>query len=210
MREASYWIKSDRADPSVVPLADKHYNRQAIGSPQFVPPGRCVVLKTEKVDAFWVSSFPFAEFVRHAWAGAIMCSAFRNESKTLSSTLIAEAVAITGHFFSPPDLGMITFIDPVHVRHKRDLGRCYRKAGFTLAKCPDTSHVLLSERWPDGTRKTLKIGGGQEQGPFLIACAACNSRTKRGLLALQLLPEDWPEPVIPIEIQGNLFEVEAA
>ena len=38
-------LRSHRADPEVVPLADRHYNRQKIGSPQFAPPGRCLVLK---------------------------------------------------------------------------------------------------------------------------------------------------------------------
>lgn len=35
------WMRSHRADPEVVPLADRHYNRQKPGSPQFAPPGRC-------------------------------------------------------------------------------------------------------------------------------------------------------------------------
>jgi len=39
------WIRSHRADAEVVPLADRHYNRQKIGSPQFAPPGRCLVPK---------------------------------------------------------------------------------------------------------------------------------------------------------------------
>jgi len=39
------------------PLADRHYNRQKIGAPQFVPPGRCVVLLTEQATALWVTSW---------------------------------------------------------------------------------------------------------------------------------------------------------
>ena len=50
------WIRSHRADAEVVPLADRHYNRQKIGSPQFAPPGRCLVLKTAELDAFWITS----------------------------------------------------------------------------------------------------------------------------------------------------------
>ena len=38
------WSLSNRADPFARDIADRHYNRQKIGSPQFVPPGRCVVL----------------------------------------------------------------------------------------------------------------------------------------------------------------------
>ena len=125
------WVRSNRADPEVVPLADRHYNRQKIGSPQFAPPGRCIVLKTKEVDAFWITSWPFAEYVKHAWGGAWICSAFRNEGQHLSSELILEAVAATkAEYGEPPEQGMITFVDAKKTRHKRDPGRCYRKAGF--------------------------------------------------------------------------------
>jgi hypothetical protein len=125
------WHLSDRADPRVCPLADRHYNRQTIGSPQFVPPGRCVVLRTEPVEAFWITSWPFAEYVKHSWPGAWICSAFRNESEHLSSDLIREAVAATlAEFGAPPPLGMVTFVDASKTRRKRDPGRCFRRAGF--------------------------------------------------------------------------------
>ncbi len=126
------WILSHRADPLVVPLADRHYNRRKIGAPQFAPPGRCLVLRTEAVDAFWITSWPFAEYVKHAWAGAWVCSAFRNENPdNRSSELILQAVSATRAYFgdSPP-LGMITFVDASKVRRKRDPGRCYLRAGF--------------------------------------------------------------------------------
>jgi len=97
-----------------------------------VPPGRCLVLLTEDANAFWVTSWPFAEFVRHAWAGAWVCSAFRREDGApLASELIRQAVAATrwkyGH---APALGMVTFVDADKTRPKRDPGRCYRRAGF--------------------------------------------------------------------------------
>lgn len=83
-------------------------------------------------DAVWGTSWPFAEYVRHAWAGAWMNSLFRNESERLSSELIREAVAHTLAFFGdPPALGMVTFVDASRTRRKRDPGRCYRRAGFT-------------------------------------------------------------------------------
>ena len=128
------WLPSNRADPEVVPLADRHYNRQKIGSPQFAPPGRCVVLKHKTgpvVDAFWITSWPYAQYVKHAWAGAWVCSAFRNESPVLSSKLILAAVwASALHWLEVPELGMITFISTKHVKPKRDWGRCYLRAGF--------------------------------------------------------------------------------
>ncbi len=115
-------------------MADRHYNRQSVGSPQFVPPGRCLVLLTEHADALWVTSWPFAEFTKHAWAGAWVNSLFRNESPTLASDLIREAVARTrGKWPEVPALGMITFVDASKVKHKRDPGRCYLRAGFRHA-----------------------------------------------------------------------------
>ena len=157
------WIHSHRADADVVPLADRHYNRQKIGSPQFVPPGRCLVLKTAGLDAFWVTSWPLAEYVRHAWAGAWVCSAFRNEGDHLSSELIREAVACTIHKYgTAPNLGMVTFVNTKKTRKKRDPGRCFLRAGF----------------------KNCGV-------------------TKGGLIALQLLPEDMPNPERPMDANNR-------
>ena len=132
------WQLSDRFDPKSRVIADRHYNRQKIGSPQFVPPGRCLVLfaETDTGRAIWVTSWPFAEYVKHAWAGAWVCSAFRNEGAATASLLILDAVAATLAFFGPPPaLGMITFVDrkrvkPTIVRGEKTWGWTYRKSGF--------------------------------------------------------------------------------
>lgn len=102
-----------------------------------MPPGRCFVLRHED-DALWTTSYPYAQYVRHAWAGAWVNSLFRNESDRLSSDLIVEAVALTViHALQTenwenaiPELGMVSFVDAKKTRKKRDPGRCYRKAGF--------------------------------------------------------------------------------
>ena len=125
------WTLSHRADPRATRIADRHYNRQKVGTPQFVPPGRCLVLLTPEADAVWVTSWPFGEYVKHRWPGAWVCSAFRNESPHLSSDLIRDAVAATRwRYANTPDLGMVTFVDATKVRRKRDPGRCYLRAGF--------------------------------------------------------------------------------
>lgn len=126
----SPWTLSWRADPHARRIADRHYNRQSIGADQFVPPGSCLVLTTP--TAFWVTSWPLPEFVQHDWPGAWICSAFRNERREdLSSALITAAVAATRDKWPDvPALGMVTFVDPTKTRHKRDPGRCFRKAGF--------------------------------------------------------------------------------
>lgn len=129
------WYLSDRFDPRALPLADRHYNRQKVGSPQFVPPGRCLVLLTAEASALWVTSYPFAEFTRHAWAGALVNSLFRREPECehRASDLIRAAVAATRARWDPPALGMVTFVDRRKVRPKRDPGRCYLRAGFHYA-----------------------------------------------------------------------------
>ena len=124
------WLLSHRADPVARAIADRHYNRQKIGTPQFVPPGRCLVLVTDDASAFWITAYPFAEYVKHQWAGAWVCSAFRNEGSYLSSDLVRQAVAVSKWKWEPPSLGMVTFVNTEKVRHKRDPGRCYLKAGF--------------------------------------------------------------------------------
>lgn len=132
------WRLSHRADPLACTLADRHYSRQKVGSPQFMPPGSCVVFtaETESGRAVWGTSAPFAEYVRHAWAGAWMCSIFRNEGAGRASDLIRQAVAATRAFYGePPAHGMLTFIDrkkiaPTMTRGVKTWGRTYRLAGF--------------------------------------------------------------------------------
>lgn len=158
------WHLSFRADPVVRELADRHYSRRSIGSAQFVPPGKCVVLRTACRRAAWVTLSQVAEYVKHEWPLAWNNSLFRNEGAGLSSELIREACAASlAQWPVPPEQGMVTFIDPARVRRKRDPGRCYLRAGFR--------HV--------GT-------------------------TKSGLLALQLLPHEFPPACAAIGSQAAL------
>jgi hypothetical protein len=146
------WAISHRADPRALPLADRHYSRQKPGTPQFVPPGRCLVLLTENADALWVTSWPFPQYVKHRWPGAWVCSLFRNEGQLLASDLEREAVAATRWFYGePPDLGLVTFIKksevrPTMVRGEPVWGWTWLKAGFI----PDgeTRGGLLAFRMP--------------------------------------------------------------
>lgn len=100
-----------------------------------------MVLYTENGGgkAFWITSWPFAEFVKHAWAGAWVCSAFRNEGAGIASAMISEAVAATLAFYGEaPSLGMITFVDrrkviPTIVHGEKVFGWTFRKCGFVDA-----------------------------------------------------------------------------
>src|SRR5262249_12664656 len=131
------WCRSHRADPIARQLADRHYNRQKPGTPQFVPPGSCCVFVTFNQRAFWVTSAPIAKYVKHAWAGAWVCSAFRSENAGRASDLIRLAVAATRFHYKDkiPDLGMVTFLDrnkvkPIKSHGKLRWGYTWEQAGF--------------------------------------------------------------------------------
>jgi hypothetical protein len=133
----SPWRPSWRNDPAVRLLADDHYSRQNPGADGFVPPGKCLVLKTATCSvpgrpwAAWVTSWPKAEFVQHAWAGAWINQLFRREGGPyLASDLITWAVAHTrAHWPAVPKLGIVTFVDEEEIKGKEVPGWCYRRAG---------------------------------------------------------------------------------
>lgn len=131
------WRVSNRASKRGKALADRHYSRQKIGSPQFVKPGRCLVFVTDDSKALWVTSWPFPEFVKHAWAGAWECSLFRSEGDdVLASVLIRQAVSATRAIYGePPPLGFVSFIDPLKVepvvrQRLPSFGYSWMKAGW--------------------------------------------------------------------------------
>lgn len=128
------WNVSHRASKLAVEIADRHYNRQKPGTPQFVPPGRCVVLRHQ--SAVWVTSWPFAEYTKHEWAGAWVNTTFRKECGGNASDFIIQAIAAT-RFVWPdvPEIGIVSFVNPVKVpatirRGEKVYGYSYLKAGF--------------------------------------------------------------------------------
>lgn len=146
----SPWRLSWRADPVVRAIADRHYSRQKPGADQFVPPGRCLVLKTFDRSAAWVVSWPFAEFAHHAWAGAWMNSLFRNEGTLRSSDLIRWAVAHTRACWPEvPALGIVSFVDAAKTEPKEVPGWCYRRAGWSHVGFTQTDGLYAFQQLPD-------------------------------------------------------------
>jgi hypothetical protein len=146
---AMSWHVSNRADKHGAKLADRHYSRKTIGHPQFTPPGRCLVLLTREHDALWVTSWPYAQYVKHAWAGAWLCTLFRNESAYRSSDLIRQAIAATrASWGAPPVLGMVTFVDPAKIQ-SRNPGYCFKCAGFKRVGTTKSGLVVLQLLAPD-------------------------------------------------------------
>ena len=146
-----HWHLSHRTDQKVRVLADRHYYRKNPNSPQFTPPGKCVVFRTANYDAFWITNAPFTQYIRHRWAGAWTCIAFRNESPLLSSTLITQAVAASLFVLrTPPALGFITFVNASKIKSPNP-GYCFKRAGWEhIGFTKGALHVLqlLPEAFP--------------------------------------------------------------
>lgn len=177
-RTRQRWCVSHRADPAAARLADRHYNRQHVDAPQFAPTGSCAVFVTDCGRAFWITSAPLAEWVKHAWAGAWVCSAFRNEGAGTSSELIRLAVAATrAHYGEPPTLGMVTFIDSRCRKCRKRYGAC---------RCVESDWIV---------RPTMIRGVPTWGWTYLKAGFTRCGETKGGLLAFQLLPAAMPPPL---------------
>lgn len=119
-----------------------------------------------------------------ATTNAWVCSAFRNERRDLhlSSDLVIEALAGTRFYWEVPSWGMITFVDSGKTRHKRDPGRCFRKAGFHVAgRAPAC-----------GTYRPVCICDGT--GPV----------TAGGLVALHMSTSAFPPAAQPVGAQAML------
>lgn len=93
-------------------------------------------------------------WVKHAWAGAWINSAFRSEGAGIASELIRQAVAATkAHYGDPPALGMVTFIDrkkvkPTMVHGEKVWGWTYRKAGFVEVGETKVNRLLALQLLP--------------------------------------------------------------
>lgn len=155
----SLWHLADRADHEARQIADRHYSRQKPGTPQFVKPGRCLVLKRR--GAYWVTSYPYARFVKHEWAGAMECSAFRRESGPLASDLITSALKATlWKARTDPKWGgvptpahgwpLVTFVNRDKVKGDgANPGYCFLRANFEVIGETKAGLLALgiSRRW---------------------------------------------------------------
>lgn len=132
------WLVSHKYDPDGARLADGHYSRRTIGSPQYMPPGETLVLVTPEGDATWGWWRPHPTAGIEAMNGldGWTCSIFRNTSRYLSSELVLEAelelvdAERRGDLAGPcgPD-GLLTYVWPAKIRSTNP-GWCFQLAGW--------------------------------------------------------------------------------
>jgi hypothetical protein len=146
------WARVTKFDPRACALADRHYSRRKIGSPQFMPPGQTIALLTAKADAVWGWWRPHPTSGIKAMNGldGWTCTIFRNEGRERSSVLILaaeEALRETRETIGPH--GMLTYVFDRKVRSTNP-GFCFKAAGWRcIGRSADGRKTLLQKLPPE-------------------------------------------------------------
>lgn len=146
------WRRTTKFDPRGAELADRHYSRRTVGSPQFMPPGETLILITDCGRAVfgWWRPHPDSGLKAMNGLDGWTCSIFRNESEHRSSDLIlaAEQALVAEKGECGPS-GLITYVFDKKVATAAQRGRaaagwCFRKAGYRPAgRSADGRKTLL-------------------------------------------------------------------
>lgn len=149
------WVEVAKFDRACALLADRHYSRRKVGSPQFMPPGDTLVLATPARDAVfgWWRPHPSSGIVAMNGLDGWTCSIFRNEGPATSSALIlaAESMLVAAGRGCGPS-GLLTYVFDSKIRSVNP-GYCFKRAGWhTAGRCAECRGV--KPRSADG-RKTL-------------------------------------------------------
>lgn len=142
------WRRVTKFDRRACALADRHYSRRKVGSPQFMPPGQTLVLLTEDEQAVrgWWRPHPDAGIKAMNGLDGWTCTIFRNEGPRVSSELVMEAEQALlgeGHDIGPD--GLITYVWSAKIRSTNP-GYCFKQAGWRrTGLSADKRKVLLQK-----------------------------------------------------------------
>lgn len=144
------WTRSSSGafDKQGCELADRHYSRRKIGSPQFMPPGQRFVLIAPGAVWGWWRPHPKSGIKAMNGLDGWTCVIFRNESQVRSSLLVLEAenelvryCNETGANCGPS--GMLTYVWDAKIKSSNP-GYCYKKAGWrAIGRSADKRKTLL-------------------------------------------------------------------
>jgi hypothetical protein len=140
------WEIVNKFDKEAVALADRHYSRRKIGSPQFMPPGQTLILLDDLSVFGWWRPHPRSGLQAMNGLDGWTCTIFRNENGSLSSQLIldAESVLVREIGECGPD-GMLTYIWDAKVRSSNP-GYCFKMAGWKrIGRSADGRKTLLQK-----------------------------------------------------------------
>lgn len=144
-----HWQRVTKFDARAAALADRHYSRRKVGSPQFMPPGQTIVLLTMDARAVfgWWRPDPSSGLRQMNGLDGWTCTIFRNEGDALSSKLILDAEeAITEFGYGIGPDGMLTYVWDSKVSSPNP-GYCFKRAGWrAISRSADDRKTLLQKR----------------------------------------------------------------
>lgn len=141
------WQIVGKFDRDACCLADRHYSRRKVGSPQFMPPGQTLVLLSEAKDAVfgWWRPHPDSGLRAMNNLDGWTCTIFRNEGSTLSSSLILQAEDVLRSRHSCGPSGMLTYVWDKKIRSTNP-GYCFQIAGWApIGRSADGRKTLLQK-----------------------------------------------------------------
>lgn len=140
------WERITKFDPRGAALADRHYNRRKVGSPQWMPPGETLNLLTNDGRALWGwwRPHPASGLKQMNGLDGWTCTIFRNETDEQSSLLIlaAERKLVELDRGCGPH-GMLTYVWDKKVASVNP-GYCFKVAGWKpIGRSADGKKTLL-------------------------------------------------------------------
>lgn len=130
-----HWRRArrDKYDPIGRALADGHYSRRKVGSPQFMPPGKTIVLVTrDGLSVFgWWRPDPASGIKAMNGLDGWTCTIFRRTGGPLASDLVLDAERALAAI--APDCGpdgMLTYVHPKKIGSPNP-GYCFKRAGWS-------------------------------------------------------------------------------
>ena len=142
-----YWRQVTKFDPRGCALADRHYSRRKVGSPQFMPPGQTIVLLADNAVWGWWRPHPDSGLKAMNGLDGWTCTIFRNEGPIRSSELVldAEKAILEANYSCGPD-GFLTYVWDRKVKSENP-GYCFKVAGWqTAGRSADGRKTLLQKR----------------------------------------------------------------
>lgn len=167
-----FWTVVTKFDEKAARLADGHYSRRSIGSPQFMPPGETLVLRGPHAVFGWWRPHPRSGIKSMNGLDGWTCTIFRYARRVpksasrhwLASELILEAEAwlVKERKRCGPD-GLLTYVWDAKIRSDNP-GFCFKKAGWRVHPDPerrrsaDGKKTLLVKSWDDAKEGAQRSG----------------------------------------------------
>jgi len=145
LRATALWFHAKDGDEHCREVFHRHYSFRPYKDGRqpklFVGPGEKMVLITEAGDALFV----WRVFISGDGQSGINCSIFRNESDTLSSTLILSAERAAMQRWGSRRL--FTYVNPKKIQSTNP-GACFKHAGWSVCGRTKWKGLVILEKQP--------------------------------------------------------------